>query len=509
MDENINLTPEDAERIVNEAIVKGREMIAANPPFAEIILRQVLRCVPDHPDGLLLYGLVKHRMGKHVEAIEVIQTAIELSPNNSDNYNNIALAYACLGQFDKAIQNLEKAVSLKPDHHLYMNNLALQYRQVGRYAEAIELLGRSLDHEKTAQILTNLGGIHGELKNLDAALACFREAVQIDPTCSAAHVDLAYCNHLLGRWDEGFKEYEWRFEYFPQLQFYKTTYDQSKRWDGTTSVEGKRILLYGEQGLGDLIHFSRYIKNLKERGAYTILHCSPVLKKMMDRCPWIDQTIVRDIVTGHGGDEFPDYDLQCSTMSLPYLLGSAACDGKPYLTVPEPKEPVDVFDAYKDKFKIGIVWAGSPNHPKDNARSVQLNQFRKLHDLPGVKLFNLQLDTRKRLYRFNSEVVDLTAGADDLKIVDLAPLIKDFDDTAYLISQLDLVVVVDTSVLHLAGAIGAPCWALIPYNPDWRWQISGETTHWYDSVRLFRQDNPHSWDSTFDRVTEALRETLL
>lgn len=502
------LTQEESERIVNEAIEKSTQLIQTNPFVAQMILKQLLRAIPNYPKALELLGLCAHKMGSHVEAIEIIKTAIELNPENADNYNNIALALACAGNPEKAIEYLEKAIELRPENFLFMNNLALQYKQMGDYERAIELLERSLSIKKTSQILTNLGGVYGELHKIDRAMEYFEEAVKLDPESAATHVDLAYGHHLKGEWDEGFKEYEWRFDHFPQLQHYKEIYDQDKKWDGKKDLNKKTILLYGEQGLGDMIMFARYIPQLKKAGAKVVLHCSPVLRSMFDRCDYIDATVVRDVVENKG-EEFPEYDYQCSTMSLPYLLGSYETSNEPYLKAIKDLKEESPAKTYPKTFNIGIVWAGSPAHPRDYHRSVPLKHFKPLYELEGVKLFSLQLDTRKRIYKYHDKPVDLSEGAEDMtEIVDLSPMIENFDDTAFFLSNLDLLITVDTAILHLAGALGIPTLALIQNYPDWRWKISGDTTHWYPSVKLFREEKPNDWENTLKRVKNEVENLL-
>lgn len=515
--QNQHLTQEEADQIVDRALEKAKELLQRDPMIAQIVLKQLLKAVPNHPEGLQLLGLCAHQMGAHAEAIELMQMAIEVAPESSDNYNNIALAYACVGNFHKAIECLEKALELKPDQYLYMNNLALQLRQVGRHFDAIDMFHKALSIKRTPQMLTNLGGIYGELKQLDKAMECFQEALELDPDMAATHVDVAYTHHLRGEWDAGFKEYEWRFKHFPQLQMYLDAYDQSKLWKGE-DLDGKTILLYGEQGLGDMIMFVRYIPELKKRGATVVLHCSSSLRSMFDRCEYIDKTFIYDVTTKQG-EPFPEYDYQCSTMSLPSILGSYETSNEPYLSVPKRDPMIDHYGdkhevtklnvAYPETFNIGIVWAGSAAHPKDASRSVPLKLFRPIYDMEGVKLFSFQIDTRKRQYKYQEGEVDLVEGAKDMvRLVDMKPEIKDFDDTAYFLSGLDLLITVDTSILHLAGALGLPTWGLIQHIPDWRWTLTGESTIWYPSVRLFRQPKVNDWEGAMDNVKAEL-EILL
>lgn len=495
----------DAEAIVAKALEVIKDKLMTQPIHAEIVCQQLLKAIPDHPEGLHLLGLIKQKFQQYDESIIIIEKAIAVDPDNPDNYNNIALAYANLGKYEKSIEFLEEAIS-KKNNYLYYNNLALQYRQVGKHEIAIQLFEKAISLSPDPQLWNNLGGVYGELKDLENAARCFRKAMEIDPNFAAAHVDLAFTCHLDGRWQEGFAEYEWRFKHFTQLNHYLKNYDQSKLWNGVDSLDGKTILLYGEQGLGDVIQFSRYIKKVKALGAKTILHCPEATECLMKRIEGVDETVVRDIVT-KDNVEFPPYDYQCSIMSLPHLLQDFEISGKPYL---KPLATLKLKDQeeYKDTFNVGLVWAGSPAHPNDATRSMYLRDFRPIHDMEGVKLFNLQVQHAKRIYPFGKKIVDLTAHCDDMKLVDMTSMIQNFDDTATIITGLDLVIAVDTAIVHLAGSLGVPCWMLIPYNPDWRWGMESDKTPWYDSVRIFRQETRDQWYDVVEQVKQELKKVL-
>jgi len=496
---NAQIDQEKAEAIVKHAVEVIKEKLMVQPLYAEVICQQLVRACPEYADGYHLLGLIKQRLQQFDEGVTIIKRAIELDPDNADNYNNIALCYANLGQYELAKENLDKAISLR-NNYLYYNNLALQYRQTREYERAIELFEKAIEinESKDPQLWNNLGGIYGELKDLDKAEECFLKAAELDPKFSASHVDLAFTYHLKGDWVRGFEEYEWRVEHFKQLDHYKRHYDMDKKWDGQDSLFGKTIMVYGEQGLGDVIQFSRYLKKLKALGAAkVILHTPSSCEPIVARVEGVDETFVADIVNDKEID-MPEYDYQCMSMSLPHLLKDYTPTGEPYLkplaTLP--------FDDYQDKLKIGIVWAGSPAHPNDSTRSMFLNEFRPIHDLRGVKLFNLQVNYRKRIYTMGKRIVDLTDGCEDMKIVDLTTMIETFEDTATIVSGLDLVIAVDTAIVHLCGALGVPCWMLVPYNPDWRWGTEGDTTCWYDSVKLYRQNERDNWSEVMERVKQ-------
>ena len=519
-----------ANEIMEEAVEKAGELLCSKPHIAEIILKQLLKCDPEHLGGLQLLGLCKHRMGENAEAIEILQTALELDPTNADNHNNLGLAYACLNQHERAIEAIKKAIEYKPKQFLFKNNLALQYRAIGDYENAVKNLTEAIELGEKPQLWLNLGSIYGEMRDIDEAEKCYRRALDLDPEYPAAHVDLAFAHHLRGDWQKGFAEYEWRFWYYPQMRFYLNSYDMDKLWDGKADLTGKRVLVYGEQGMGDIIQFSRYLKDLKARGAYVILHATNSLEALVKRIDGVDEVSTRDI-HNNTGQEFPSYDYQFCLMSAPHLLKATKIDGRPYIKPATESFKEYMEEEYGDTFNIGVVWAGNPAHPHDQKRSIPLKHFKSLCQMKGVRLFSLQMDLRKRQYgstirnmsaegagvndacveKFQAErgVIDYCEDCDDIKLTDLTKMIQNFEDTATIQPGLDLVICCDTATAHLAGAMGVPVWMLIPFNPDWRWLLSGDTTHWYDSVRLFRQPERDNWPEVFERVERELRAHLL
>lgn len=521
---------EKANQIMEEAVDKAGELLMQKPNIAEIVLKQVLKCDPEHHTALQLFGLCKHRMGQNAEAVEIIQTVLDLDPTNADNWNNLGLAYGGLGNSERAIQCIKKAIDLKPNQFLFKNNLALQYRGLEDYENAVFFLREAIKIENKPQLWLNLGGIYGELKNLEEAKTCFENAIKIDPNYAAAYVDLAFMYHLQGDWKKGFAAYEWRFLYYPQMKFYHNAYDASKLWDGKSNVAGKKVLIYGEQGLGDIIQFSRYAKDLKKLGAHIIIHCPANLDQVIRRIEGVDDTTNKDIIN-KSPEKFPDYDFQFSMMSFPYLLNSDTISGDPYIEPVTYKFKDYMKKEYGGTFNIGIIWAGNSAHPHDKKRSIPLKYFKPIYDTPGVKLFSLQMEGTKRQYgvtyrnmesdvskvgdvcleKFQPDkgVVDYNEDAENMKIVNLTTMIQSFDDTATILAGLDLLICCDTATAHLAGAMGVPVWVAIPFNPDWRWTLEGDKTPWYKSMKLYRQNSRDEWAPVFERMQKDLHEIVL
>jgi tetratricopeptide (TPR) repeat protein len=495
----------DMEKIIQQAVQRAVECIPKELGTAEVILKQVLRCSPNRPEALTLLGITLLNLNKNVESIEVSRVAIDLLPSNPDNYNNVSLAYNNIGQYQKSLEFAKKAIILQPNSAILYNNIAIPLRYLKHYDEAIKCLKQAIAIEEDAPIWTNLGGVYGEMKDMRAAEPCFLKAIELNPNYAPAHVDLSFTYYFLDDYPKGFKEYEWRTQHFPQMEYYNKLYDQSKRWRSPDeSVEGKTILIYAEQGLGDFIMAIRWLKLLKAQNpAKIIIHCDENFNTLLTQVQEVDQVINRDLVTGEG-DEIPQYDIQCCVMSLPYLLQRFDTSGEPYL---KPSTKANIKRNYPDTFNIGICWAGSAHHPHDEWRSTFLKYF-KVFQLPGVKLFSLQKDTRPRIKQGDKIATDFMQDGNDMQIVNMASFMTDLAATTAIIGGLDLIITVDTALLHLCGATGVPCWGLLAFKPDWRWGLTGETTKWYDSVKLFRQEKFGDWEGVFSQVAKKLSERL-
>lgn len=495
-------TEDDVSTLVKNTILKAfDDFKKENYLRAEILLKQTLKVSPESYEAMQLLGLIYNHTGRYEQGVEILNKSLELDPDNYETYNNLGLCLSNLNKYQEAIDCLNKAIDLDPKNQSVLNNLAMQYKNIKNIEEAINCLKKSLEiNDKNELTWSMLGGCYSDfsLKDYKKSEKCFKKAIKLNPNFSIAHVDLAAVYHLTEKWDKAWKEYEWRFDVFDQLKKWQVIYDPKKKWKGQ-SLENKKILVHGEQGFGDIIQFFRYVKFLKQKNAYVILHCHENLAVLLK--DYVDEIYVVDPLDVQT-DSLPNHHYHCPVLSLPHLLNIKASNIPDFcLNV---KEKVDMSD-YSGLLKIGIVWAGNPQHPNDSNRSCQLNNFSKIHDLPNVKLFSLVKDVRPRMYRNQSEPVDLIEGTEDMKIVDMSPLMNTFYDTAVIINSLDLVITVDTSILHLAGSMGKKTWAALPYNCDWRWSQKGESSVWYPSLKLFRQPTPGDWTSVFNEMLESLK----
>ncbi len=262
------------------------------------------------------------------------------------------------------------------------------------------------------------------------------------------------------------------------------------------TLKGKSVLLFAEQGLGDTLQFIRYAPLVKQRGGTVIVQCQRLLLRLLSTCAGIDRLVPE-------GDEPPPFDVQAPLLTLPGIFRTtvASIPAKvPYLRAGR------VLSAHWQEqlrgvtgFRVGIAWQGNPDHAMDRRRSLPLQLFAPLAELPGVRLVSLQKGPGRD---------QLTALGERLGVLDLTDRLEDFADTAALVSNLDLVITVDTAVAHLAGALGIPVWLTLPHIPDWRWLLGRGDSPWYPTMRLFRQSTWGDWPGVFDRLTEALRQQV-
>lgn len=319
------------------------------------------------------------------------------------------------------------------------------------------------------------------------ALECYQRALSLEPGNAHADVNRALGVLLLGHLAEGFRAYEERWRTPEHVAEYGRDDIHTPRWDGTTSIEGKRLLVWSEQGYGDTIQMLRYIPALRERCGTLILEVQTAIAPLA-RATFPGLTIV-----ARREDEIPPHDLQCPTMSLPFLMGTrddaTIPNTVPYLSLP----PADLLPETADPYTVGICWAGSRTHPNDRNRSCPFDVWRPLLATPGVRWVSLLYGER-----------EAEAGDFPLLRTDLG----DFARHASVIQQCDMVITVDTVVVHLAGALGVPVWMLIPPVPDWRWQLTREDSPWYPTLKIWRQPRAHAWESLLSQVQQALPVAL-
>lgn len=491
---------------------------------AKSYYQAALALKPDWPECMNNLGLVLLGDGLRIDAIEKFKAAIELAPASVESYVNLGNALYLEGETGDAATCFRQALSLHPDHPGAHNALGVALKAQGNLAEAAAEFKRALQLAPALiEACNNLGNTYRALGQIDAAVQQFRTAIaqnpeiastwsnlgaalqrkgevagaleafdralRINPDFAEAHWNRALAWLLQGNYAWGWPEYEWGIRAGARPQ----TLRPFERWQGET-LPGKTLLVTTEQGYGDAIQFARFLPLARKRVGKLVLACQPALLPLLRDCDVVDALVTNDAKDA----QLPPVEAQIPLMSLPGLFGVTLADvglPAPYIAAnPDRVARIEgrVVPA-AERLNIGLVWAGSAGHQDDLERSLDAQSLGVLANVPHAVFFSLQVGR------------DINAcKAAGLPVIDLAPLIGDFADTAAIVSQLDLIVTVDTAVAHLAGAMGKPVWVLLPYAPDWRWGIEGISSPWYPTARLFRQKRRGAWSELLQEVAGAL-----
>ena len=463
---------------VDEALVSFDHAIALNPRYV---------------DSFINRGNALQELERLDEALASYDQAIVLKPVSHDALNNRGVTLKKLSRIDEALASYDQAIALKPNYFEAFNNRGVALKKAKRFDEALASFERAIDiNPGYAEAFLNRGNTLTELKRLDEAIASYDEGLALKPGTADAHLNRGIAKLLEGRYAEGWQDYEWRWKAsaFPT----KRPAIDAREWQGE-DIAGRRIAVYTEQGLGDAIQFARYVPLLVERGAIVTLLAPAKLRRLL-----------RGLSTKI---ELPaslkdrDFDYRCPLMSLPLLFGTnehSIPNTIPYLK-PEEKRVARWRRAIGDQgFKIGINWQGRPDRDIDRGRSIPLSEFVRLARLPGVRLISLQRnDGLDQLGSLPADVTIETLGDEFDGGSDA------FTDCAGAMSHLDLILTSDTSIAHLAGALGHRTWVALKHVPDWRWLLDREDSPWYPTMRLFRQDTDGDWRSVFSKIERELR----
>jgi len=469
-----NILREDGQ--LDEAIAACRRAIALRPDYAEA-----------HNN----LGFALKAKGQFDEAIAACRQAIALRPYFADAHNNLGNALRDMGEIDEAILAYRAAVGLSPNSAEAHHNLGIASYDKGRLDEAISAYRQAValksDYWKAHN---NLGMALQDKGQLDEAVAAYRRAIQLKPDATPIHWNLAVALLTMGRFAEGWEEFEWRLK------------DQSRglgrdfgrpQWNGEDLTD-KTLLVHAEGGYGDAFLFGRYVPMLRGRAKKIVLECGPAAVKLLGDLPGVDEIIAR-------GRALPEFDCQIPLPSLPRLFKTDLTNipnAAAYLKVrPEDQGRWKGRVENDGRLKVGLVWAGSPRPRKfgDDPRSRGLEVLAPLGQVPNVRFFSLQKGPESN--------VD---GPRGLEMTDFTQELNDFSDTAALIENLDLVISVDTSVAHLAGALGKAVWVLVPCQSYFIWLSDRTDSPWYLTMRLFRQRRGENWASVVAEVVAALKE---
>jgi Tfp pilus assembly protein PilF len=429
---------------------------------AEEILTTVLGALPDYPPALHRGAILSHKRKRPLEAIERLERAILVAPDQPLFHRNLCELYRGQSRLDEALAHGLRAAALAPD-------------------------------DPDAHY--NLGVVHYDRMEIDQAIACARSALALRPDMASAHFELAEALLLDGQFAEGWREYEWRFSLPgapPLLPF-----DDKPLWDGRAMPSGV-LMLIGDQGFGDTIQFCRYIVQVAQLCPNIILCGSsemrPIIIQQSGEAPYFSRW-----------EDAPAFDAYCPLSGLPRLFATdlSTIPASPAYLKPDPAKVAywrgRLGDLVPGGFQtIGVAWAGRPSHGNDFNRSMSLKTLAPLGGLERTALVSLQMGPAM------AQVADYYGAA---PLINLGPEIADFADTMAILALLDQVAAVDTSIVHLACAMGRPTSVLLPFAPDWRWLRERNDSPWYPSLRLFRQRRSGGWSQPVQALVDRLRET--
>lgn len=452
---------------------------------------RVLALQPNNADAALNRGVALNTMGRAAEALVSFDAAIALRPSDPDAHFNRGGALKALGRLEEAKGSFETALVLRPGWPDALINRGVTLKMLGRPAEALADYDRALSAQPdSVQGLISRGAALAELMRLDEALADYGKALDLDPGNPLALFNRSLVLLLTGQFEQGWREYEARLRIAAAGAPTRAASLTQPLWDGAAPLKGKVLFVYWEQGLGDTIQFCRYASLAANLGGRVILSVQDALLPLLQG---FDSR-----VTVVGAHETPDaYDVHVPLMSLPGLLGTMAGtvpSTQAYLAA-DPAAAAGWADRLgkAGKPRIGLAWSGAAGHDNDHNRSAPLGDLAPLLDF-DAEWFCLQKDVRDS----DREVL----GRSPIQRLDDA--VDGFAPTAALIANLDLVITVDTSIAHLAAAMGKPTWVLLSSAPDWRWMLDGDDSPWRPSVRLFRQRSPHDWSGVVEAVRAAV-----
>jgi tetratricopeptide (TPR) repeat protein len=455
-------------------------------------LARALKVNSNSADALSNLGLALHATGRYDEAISSYRHALDLAPDHPEILYNLGNAFLALGRGDDAFSNYDAVLAIAPGHVGALVNRGNALLQLNQAAKAMASYDAALatmpDHP---QILTNRGHARRRLDKPVEALVDFKAALAAAPQFAEAHFELAMTQLAMGDFDAGWKQYEWRWKTGAFARHRRPF--QTTPWLGDVPISGKTILLHAEQGFGDTIQFIRYAPLLAGQGAKVICEVQPELLPLLSENP-----MLRDIAVVAAGAPLPAFDLHCPMLSLPLAFQTqpeTIPAAMPYLAA-----PAERLAYWQDRLppgrpRAGFVWSGQSSHTNDSNRSIALARLSALFRDPRVRCFSLQSDLRATDGETLRDLPNLTHLGGEL---------RDFADTAAIISMLDVVISVDTAVAHLAGALGKPVIILLPHAADFRWMRNRDDSPWYPSAKLLRQPAFGDWDSVIARAANEL-----
>jgi tetratricopeptide (TPR) repeat protein len=489
IDKAVQLKPLDADlwRNLGDILIN-----LERPADALLSYQHALELNALHFDAASKAGHLLHQLERFEEALVYFNLCDELEPNHLPTLQTRSLTLCRLKRFEEALADNKRALTLDPANADTCDNIGNALRSLGRNEEALPWFDRSLEIRPNSAVTVTYKAVTlVELHRFDEAFAAYHRARAIDPGYAPAEWNLALLQLLTGDFEAGWagREVRWKI---PALSVHYPKFSQPM-WLGKEPIDGKTILINFDEGLGDTIQFARYVPMVAARGARVILVVQDALRPLLSELSGIAQSLPSST------RERPAFDMYCPVSSIPLAFATkleTIPSRTPYLPAPA-KSRLQAWEQRlgpRDRLRVGLVWSGNPKHDNDHNRSIPLRVLARILDI-DASFVSLQKDPKPD---------DGAVLLDRTEIADLTAHLVDFAETAALVSCLDLVITVDTSIAHLSGALGRPTWILLPYTPDYRWLLDRGDSPWYPTVRLFRQSETREYESVLDSVRAEL-----
>ena len=475
----ISINPCFVEAYYNRAVALG---VLQQPEEAAKSYERAIVIKPGYLEAINNLGISLLELVKLDRALTCFEQVTTIKPDHAQALNNKGNVLRELGRLEEAVKSYDRAIAIRLDFAEAFNNRGRALHDLGHLQDALSSFDCAINFKRDlAEALNNRGAVLQDLKRFDEAVSNYNQAIEIRPDYAEAFCNRALCKLLTGRYREGWEDYEWRWA----SSLFTGRRPAFPEWQGESLV-GKSLLVFSEQGFGDVIQFSRFLPVLVRRGCRVAFIVDAKLIRLLSTMGNID------LRSALGPEQ--EFDFQCALMSVPGRLGidiTSVPNTAPYL-----KAERDLAASWKRRigdhgFKIGIAWRGNPKGSVEQGRSFNPNELRGLAKIPGVRLISLQ----------KSMAGDQPADEPFFEIFrDLDNGPDAFIDTAAVIANLDLVISCDTSIAHLAGALDRKTWIALKYVPHWVWMLDRRDSIWYPAVRVFRQREPGSWDSVFAEI---------
>lgn len=489
----VELRPDDVAAINNRGIALGA---LHHTDEAEGCYRRALQIQPDYVDALSNLGMSALLLQRNEEAVQTFERALSLQPRHVQALNNLGLALCNLQRFEDALASFDRALAIQPSFPEAINNRGTALRALNRQEEALACHEHAVALQPGfAQAHYNRGVVLEELAEFAAAMPCYDRAVALRQNYASAWRRKAMLHLALGQFEAGWPLYEWRHQ--PDDGPSDVRAFAQPPWLGGDPPEGQRILIHAEQGLGDTLQFCRYIPMVQALGFRVVLEVQAGLAPLM-------RTLGSDIEVVAQGDALPEFDCQCPLLSLPLafhtVLNTVPRD-VPYLSIdPDKQHQWHAWLGPRSQPRVGVVWSGAARHLNDRSRSIPVALWGPLME------DRLDIDFHRLHKEHRAGDAEFLAAHPHLHDWEIQLL--DFTDTAALIGEMDLVISVDTSVAHAAGALGKPVWLLLNRAADFRWMTARDDSPWYPHTRIFRQARQGDWAEVLARVHQALETTF-